>query len=76
VEFEPTIPASERAGTVHAFDREATVIGNPYSFHLKSTTAYIKTSIFLKDFYIGNFKSYLAVNTLTDSHELQQSLRK
>jgi hypothetical protein len=27
VEFEPTIPASERAKTVHALDRSATVIG-------------------------------------------------
>jgi hypothetical protein len=27
VEFEPTIPASERAGTVHALDRWATVTG-------------------------------------------------
>jgi hypothetical protein len=28
VEFEPTIPAFERAKTVHALDRAATVIGN------------------------------------------------
>jgi hypothetical protein len=27
VEFEPTIPASERAKTVHALDRSATVTG-------------------------------------------------
>jgi hypothetical protein len=27
VEFEPTIPASERAKTVHALDRAATAIG-------------------------------------------------
>jgi hypothetical protein len=27
VESEPTIPESERAKTVHALDREATVIG-------------------------------------------------
>jgi hypothetical protein len=26
--FEPTIPASERAKTVHALDRSATVTGN------------------------------------------------
>jgi hypothetical protein len=29
VEFEPTIPASERAKTVHALDRSATVTGMP-----------------------------------------------
>jgi hypothetical protein len=28
VGFEPTIPAFERAKTVHALDRAATVIGN------------------------------------------------
>jgi hypothetical protein len=28
VEFEPTIPASERAKTAHALDRSATVTGN------------------------------------------------
>jgi hypothetical protein len=28
VEFEPTVPASERAKTVHALDRSATVTGN------------------------------------------------
>jgi hypothetical protein len=28
VGFEPTIPASERAKTVHALDRSATVTGN------------------------------------------------
>jgi hypothetical protein len=27
VEFEPAVPASERAKTVHALDRSATVIG-------------------------------------------------
>jgi hypothetical protein len=32
VRFEPTIPALERAKTVHALDREATVIGrNTYT---------------------------------------------
>jgi hypothetical protein len=31
MEFEPTIPASERAKTVHALDRSATVTGmEPY----------------------------------------------
>jgi hypothetical protein len=29
VGFEPTIPASERAKTVHALDRSATVTGRP-----------------------------------------------
>jgi hypothetical protein len=28
VEFEPTVPASERAKTVHALDRSATVTGH------------------------------------------------
>jgi hypothetical protein len=28
VEFEPTIPVFDRAKTVHALDRAATVIGN------------------------------------------------
>jgi hypothetical protein len=28
VEFEPTVPASERAKTVHALDRSATVTGS------------------------------------------------
>jgi hypothetical protein len=30
VEFEPTVPASERAKTVHALDRSATVTGGSY----------------------------------------------
>jgi hypothetical protein len=30
VGLEPTIPASERAKTVHALDRLATVTGRPY----------------------------------------------
>jgi hypothetical protein len=29
VRFEPTIPAFQRAKTVHALDRAATVIGGP-----------------------------------------------
>jgi hypothetical protein len=37
VGFEPTIPAVfERAKTVHALDRAATVIGVPLSKHLKA----------------------------------------
>jgi hypothetical protein len=32
VVFEPTIPAFERAKTVHALDREATVIGNHLTY--------------------------------------------
>jgi hypothetical protein len=36
VEFEPTIPASERVKTVHALDRAATVAGqNVYLMLLK-----------------------------------------
>jgi hypothetical protein len=32
VKFEPTIPASERAKTVHALDRSATVTGSGTSY--------------------------------------------
>jgi hypothetical protein len=35
VGFEPTIPASERAKTVHVLDRSATVTGYVYSSLLK-----------------------------------------
>jgi hypothetical protein len=48
VEFEPTIPVFERAKTVHALDRAATVIGLLYSLgnnevdiNLDSKTYYI-----------------------------------
>jgi hypothetical protein len=34
VEFEPTIPASERAKTVHALDRSATVAGTPETYNI------------------------------------------
>jgi hypothetical protein len=34
VVFEPTIPASERAKTVHALDRSATVTGDNYEYLL------------------------------------------
>jgi hypothetical protein len=34
VGFEPTIPAFERAKTVHALDRPATVIGNDIVYPL------------------------------------------
>jgi hypothetical protein len=35
VGFELTIPASERAKTVHALDRWATVAGRSYTYHPK-----------------------------------------
>jgi FAD synthase len=35
VGFEPTIPASERAKTVHALDREATVTGQGSKIRMK-----------------------------------------
>jgi hypothetical protein len=37
VEFEPTIPVFERAKTVHALDRAATVIGITNLYHLQNT---------------------------------------
>jgi hypothetical protein len=46
--FEPTIPAFERAKTVHALDRAATVIGGfgiSGAEVLDSTTAVIATSV-------------------------------
>jgi hypothetical protein len=36
VVFEPTIPAFERAKTIHALDRAATVIGSRMIYHSKS----------------------------------------
>jgi hypothetical protein len=38
VGFEPTIPVFERAKTVDAFDRAATVIGHPARSRLQSNT--------------------------------------
>jgi hypothetical protein len=37
VGFEPTIPASERAKTVHALKRSATVIGAGLPYKIKNT---------------------------------------
>jgi hypothetical protein len=39
VGFKPTIPAFERAKTVHASDRAATVIGNSKAYVVKIRTA-------------------------------------
>jgi hypothetical protein len=35
VAFEPTIPVFERAKTIHALDRAATVIGNSLNYDTK-----------------------------------------
>jgi hypothetical protein len=42
VGFEPTIPASKRAKTVHVLDRAATVTGNDTFYASKLRTANVK----------------------------------
>jgi hypothetical protein len=44
VEFEPTIPVFERAKTVYALDRAATVIGRRIIIQPKARFAYIRVS--------------------------------
>jgi hypothetical protein len=42
VEFEPTIPAFERAKTVHALDRAATVIGQVIYYIYKIVVTFVQ----------------------------------
>jgi hypothetical protein len=45
MEFEPTIPVFERAKTVHALDRAATVIGYFYRQGLKTYAEFYFTTL-------------------------------
>jgi hypothetical protein len=47
VAFEPTIPASERAKTVHALDLSATVIGHDRSMDV--VTNFLPKDLFLHE---------------------------
>jgi hypothetical protein len=47
VGFEPTIPVFERAKTVHALDRAATVIGSA-----ETTIAYYRTTLNSYEFHV------------------------
>jgi hypothetical protein len=53
VGFEPTVPVFERAKTVHALDRAATVIGSP----LKCTQLNIKENIIINEKIILEYAS-------------------
>jgi hypothetical protein len=60
VVFEPTIPAFERAKTVHALDRAATVIGNMKPTFLK-IIEYIERLVgvfHLLIYFVDNFHKY------------------
>jgi hypothetical protein len=63
VGFQPTIPKFERAKTVHALDRAATVIGDYTFIKYKSSKIVLLTlpyrkihSIFLFFFYFNDFQ--------------------
>jgi hypothetical protein len=61
--FEPTIPASERAKTVHALDRSATVTG-----HIYATTHYLCWLFRLKfNYEIINFPFIMALTCLQNN---------
>jgi hypothetical protein len=67
VGFEPTIPVFERAETVHASDRAATVIGK-FSLHFKMFSVKLSTPTFCGILVVSE-------NTLSYDFRLVVSLR-
>jgi hypothetical protein len=55
MEFEPTIPASKRAKTVHALDSSATVTGNCLIIVPKRSTSLLQSPIIEHDLTVIHF---------------------
>jgi hypothetical protein len=65
VEFEPTIPASERAKTVHVLDRAATVTGFQLLQLVTTSMDYVVTLLHTSLITIGHTRSSQSVTVLT-----------
>jgi hypothetical protein len=75
--FELTIPASERAKTVHALDRAATVTGIWINIHVNNYVgaAGFNQSVWILYIYINLWQMTIVVTDVTDAYVASQLLQ-